>query len=51
MDTKEHAGKFMKNALHVLRYAKRPIWAEVILEMKKIKSITSAIVELAQSGS
>jgi len=45
-NTKEDTGKSLKNALHVLRYAKRHLsgWSDV--EQWKIKPVALAIIEL-----
>jgi len=45
-DTKEDTGKSMKNALHILWYAKRHSWAEATSNREKIKPIALAIIEL-----
>ena len=47
-DTKEDTGKSMKNALYVLRYAKRHLFgrSDIKLNSEKIKPIALAIIEL-----
>ena len=53
-DTKEDTGKSMKNALYVLRYAKRHLFwpkqlAEATSNSEKIKPVAIAIIELRLS--
>ena len=48
-DTKEDTGKYMKNALYVLRYAKSTSLAEVTSDSEKIKPVALAVVELPLS--
>ena len=48
-DTKEDTGKSMKNALYILRYAKRHQLAEATLNSEKIKPVTLAVIELRLS--
>ena len=48
-DTKEDAGKSMKNALYILWYAKGTPWAEVTSNSEKIKPIVLAVIELRLS--
>ena len=45
-DTKEDIGKPIKNALYILRYAKRTCRAEATSNSEKIKPIALAIIEL-----
>ena len=47
--TKEDTGKSMKNALCILRYAKRHLLGEVTFNSEKIKPISLAIIELRLS--
>ena len=48
-DTKEDTGKSMKNALYVLWYAKRHLWAEAMSNSEKIKPVALAVIELCLS--
>ena len=48
-DTKEDTGKPMKNALHVLRYAKRHLSGRSNINSEKIKPIVLAVIELCLS--
>ena len=49
-DTKEDTGKFMKNALYILRYAKRHLSGRATSNSEKIKSVAFAVIELHLSG-
>ena len=46
-DTKEDTGKSMKNALYILQYAKRHLYAEAMLNSEKIKPV--AVIKLCLS--
>ena len=47
-DTKEDTGKSTKNALYILRYAKRHVFTEVMSNSeKKTKPIALAVIELS----
>ena len=48
-DTKEDIGKSMKNALYILRYAKRHIQAEATLNSEKIKPVALVVIKLRLS--
>ena len=48
-DTKEDTGKYMRNALYVLWYAKDTCQAEVTLNSEKIKPVALAVIELCLS--
>ena len=50
-DTKENTGKFMKNALYLLHYAKRYtyVWLNQCPSVKKIKPVVLAIIKLCLS--
>jgi len=45
-NTKEDTGKSLKNALHVLRYAKGTYQAEVTSNSEKIKPVALAVIVL-----
>ena len=45
-DTKEDTGKSMKNALHILWYAKRHLSGRSDVNSEKIKSIALAVIKL-----
>ena len=49
----EHTGKSLKNALHVLWYAKRHLsgWSGITSNSEKIKLVALAIIKLKASGS
>jgi len=44
-NTKGDTGKSLKNALHVLRYAKRHSWAEATSNSEKIKPVALAVIK------
>ena len=48
-DTEEDTGKFMKNVLYVLWYAKGTSWANATLNSEIIKPISLAVFELCLS--
>ena len=39
----------MKNALYILRYAKRDLWGQSDIKRRKIKPIALAVIELRLS--
>ena len=44
--SKEDTGKSLKNALHILRYAKRHPGVEATLNSEKMKPVALAVIEL-----
>ena len=50
-DTKEDTGKSMKNALYVLRYAKRHLSGRSDVEQWKNQAVALAVIELCLSES
>ena len=49
-DTQEDTGKSMKNALYVLRYAKRHLSGQSdVKQLKKIKPVALSVIELRLS--
>ena len=48
-DTMEDTGKYMKNALYILQYAKRHLSGQATLNSEKFKPVALAVIELRLS--